>query len=132
MAHFPSYVRSATALGLGAIALLAVTTSRAEISPNSAGTLILHGTTQVALTDGGVICGELALDDCRDAIVRSEWSTPTDLHVLVAFPTGASPRLTGVTFAIEYEDDVAIDEAGVAAISSSPRPAGRRQGREPR
>ena len=110
MMHSPSWVRSMTTLATFAACLLIVSASRAEISPNSAGSLILHATTPVEMTDAGALCGDALLEDCADAVIRSDRSAPIDLHVLVAFPEGASPRLTGVTFAVEYEDDVVIRE----------------------
>ncbi|MCA9759228.1 MAG: hypothetical protein KDA27_25765 [Candidatus Eisenbacteria bacterium] len=93
-----------------AAAALACIGGTALAGPNANGSLI------VALADGVVYttdienyCGATGLQNCADASVSTAGDATVVIGILAAFPSVASPRLSGVTFGWTYDDnDVAL------------------------
>lgn len=79
--------------------------------PNEAGTLLLHHNADLVYTSGDSYCGTSALVACEDANVRAEIDGVRILHVLAAFVEESHPRLSGLTFGIEYDVSVRIVDA---------------------
>ena len=81
-------------------------TPRAIAGPNSGGVLILHAPS-VTCSDGASCCGASGISSCSSAIV----SLPADpgvnkvITALAAFPSNSSPRLSVVTFGLEYDQE---------------------------
>lgn len=74
--------------------------------PNEGGTLILHAETSIAYTnDTASYCGQCDLATCAEAVtsVPADPGHVTVFFAVAAFPEGASPRLSGVTFGVDYD-----------------------------
>ncbi|MEZ4651931.1 MAG: hypothetical protein R3E97_24655, partial [Candidatus Eisenbacteria bacterium] len=80
----------------------------AAAGPNSAGTLILHAVRADELSTDPDTCGTVPLAACASATVSTDEFEILIVYVLVAFPEGAEPRLSGVTFGIEYPEQVSV------------------------
>ncbi|MEZ4650542.1 MAG: hypothetical protein R3E97_17505 [Candidatus Eisenbacteria bacterium] len=93
-----------------AAAALACIGGTALAGPNANGSLI------VALADGVVYtvdidnyCGATGLQSCADATVSTTGAETVVMGILAAFPSVASPRLSGVTFGWTYDaNDVVL------------------------
>ena len=72
--------------------------------PNAGGTLILHIDEQIVYSSGEDYCRRSELNTCSEAIARSDGMGPIVFHALAAFEETASPRLSGISFGIEYAD----------------------------
>ena len=89
----------------GAICLIAVA-GAATAGPNEGGTLIVHGDPSVVYTtDIDRYCGFAPLPaGCESAVTNYPFFDKFVWWVKAAFPEGASPRLSGVVFGVEYDD----------------------------
>jgi len=93
---------------------------------NDGGTLIVHATFPVEYTSDGDYCGLAGLDDCRDAVIRSDQAAPIVGHVIAAFPRGSIPRLKGIVFGLDYDPGITLLGHRVAT-SNCRRATGRQQ-----
>lgn len=80
--------------------------------PNAGGTLILHHNTEIEFTTIGSYCGLSQLENCWESWALVEVTVPVVFHALAAFPSGSSPRLSGLTFGINYPTCITILDAG--------------------
>ncbi|MCC7141617.1 MAG: hypothetical protein IT349_05890 [Candidatus Eisenbacteria bacterium] len=94
--------------------LASVECQPALAGPHQFGTFIVHARADLAYTsDHDGYCGQSGLASCEDA----RTTVPADAgsrvwHVLAAFLPESSPRLTGVTFGVEFPADVQIIDHG--------------------
>jgi len=67
----------------------------------------VRGSARLAYTDSRDFCGESGLSDCAEAVVTISTGFPVTavLHALAAFPEGSSPRVSAVSFGIEYDPE---------------------------
>ncbi len=84
------------------LAALCVSSSPGQAGPNSNGALIL-ATPDVVFCQAD--CGMIDLSNCEDAVTNLPGYTPdADLwFVMAAFASDASPRVTGVTFGVDFD-----------------------------
>ncbi len=91
-----------------ALTCLLFMTQTALAGPNEGGTLILHANASIVYTtESQGYCTQSALMTCAEAV--SEIPVESDVsvfHVIAAFPNGNAPRLVGITFGIEYDENV--------------------------
>ena len=101
----------------------------AEAGPNTGGTLVLHANPALAYSAGTSYCGLSGLDSCSTAVVSlpSNAGVSRVFHVLAAFPTDGRPRLSVVTFGIQYDPDQFVlqerGHCGTGEISTDAWPA---------
>lgn len=86
-----------------ALAALTVMAGSASAGPNANGTLV------VALSEGTVYsgddapyCGSVTAGSCEEIIASTSQEGAAVLNVLAAFPASSSPRVSGLTFGIDY------------------------------
>ncbi len=74
--------------------------------PNEGGTLVLHAETSIVYTtDTTSYCGQSDLASCAEAVtsVPADPGQVTAFFAMAAFPESAEPRLSGVTFGVDYD-----------------------------
>ena len=73
--------------------------------PNEGAVLILHADESLVYTDTAeTYCGQSPLTECAAADTRVDGSgTDVVVYVLAAFPSNASPRLSGALFGVDYD-----------------------------
>lgn len=92
----------------GASAGLLLYSVSAMAGPNEGGTLLLHANSSlVYTTETSSYCGQSGLEGCWqvDDSVPADSTTTTVFFAVAAFPDTASPRLAGVTFGVDYDED---------------------------
>ncbi len=96
------------------LALLLVGSSgRVLAGPNSGGTLLVHVNESISFCiDHGSYCTEAALASCDQADTRMDGAGTKVFFVIASFPPGSVPRLTGLTFGIEYDAAVSLVRQG--------------------
>lgn len=88
-------------LGLLSCAWIAVATP-AISGPNAGGVILLHVSEQLVFSAGNSYCGLSTIAVCGEADTRVDTVWPVICFLLAAFPSESSPRLTGVSFGINY------------------------------
>ena len=88
-----------------AVALLVLFATSTLAGPNAGGTLILHARPSLVLSDGMDYCGQSGLTACDSAIVSlpADPGVPKLFWATAAFPDSSSPRMSVVTFGINYD-----------------------------
>ena len=95
-----------------ALAIMELATLRSTLAgPNADATLYLYSDPSVSYTtDSTSYCSSIPLS-CDEGNTCSDLGTGyTLLHLGLAFPTGASPRVAGTTFGIEYDAALSIED----------------------
>jgi hypothetical protein len=87
---------------------LVLLTRVALAGANADGTLILHANPSIAYSEGTGYCGESGLQKCSSADDSVDVNGTHVVHVIAAFPKGASPRLRGITFGLSYPERIVI------------------------
>jgi len=97
--------RSLFALAFGL--LMTFCNGKAHAGSNGGGVLILHANPGLTWTDSVDFCGGSELASCDSAIVTVVGGFPktTVFHALAGFAAEASPKLSAVTFGIDYNDE---------------------------
>jgi hypothetical protein len=88
--------------------ILALCAGSALAGPNREGILLCHVNEALVYTTGGAYCGLSGLTACEDVDSRVDGGETAVVFIVAAFPVdyGAEPRLSGVTFGIDYDPDV--------------------------
>ncbi|MEZ4648231.1 MAG: hypothetical protein R3E97_05480 [Candidatus Eisenbacteria bacterium] len=87
-----------------------------QFGPNRGGTLVLHLDPDFVYSGGGLPdCESAGLQSCGDVVARADVEGPVLIYALALFPEGASPRLTGVTFGIDFPSCVQLLEWSTCA-----------------
>jgi hypothetical protein len=83
-------------------------------TPNYGGFLIVHSNPDlIYTTDNDGYCGQSGLTSCADAITSQMGPSIKIIHVLAAFPSESSPRVTGLTFGIDYDSTkISLEDYG--------------------
>ncbi|MFN8548740.1 MAG: hypothetical protein U0527_12445 [Candidatus Eisenbacteria bacterium] len=103
--------------------VLCLPLSTALAGPNAGGTLLLHADPSLVYTTGGPgYCALPSLTNCEDAVVSVAGSATHVIQVIAAFPEGSLPRLTGITFGVQYDEGVTIVEHGTCGDFLLPDP----------
>lgn len=90
-------------LVLAAFALGWTLTGTASAGPNAGGTLLLHYDAELLSThDQSSWCSFFDLPSCESAVVEVPGTQTAVFFVVAAFPTDAAPRLSGLTFGVQY------------------------------
>ncbi len=107
-----------TLIHSSAVVGLLTSLGTAFAGPNSHGTLIVHANppdqfSSCANEHEGSFCSLtdpcVALDACEHAITRVDASGAQVWTVIAAFPGGTSPRLSGITFGVQYPTSLTVE-----------------------
>lgn len=106
----PSATRPAPAVDLFA----GEPTPIVDVGPHRGGTLVLHIAPDVVYTDEGIAyCDDAeGIETCADIVARTDREEAVVVHAIALFAPEASPRLTGLTFGIDYTVCVEILDWG--------------------
>ena len=87
-----------------------------QLGPNRGGTLVLHLDPDFVYSGGGFPdCDISGVQTCGDIVARADTEDPVLVYAIALFPEGASPRLTGVTFGIDFPSCVQLLEWSTCA-----------------
>ena len=77
--------------------------------PNAGGALILHREGSLQYTDDiPSYCGLIALGDCESASTYVPLNEDAVFYVVAAFPSSSVPRVSGVAFGIDYDEEAFV------------------------
>lgn len=84
----------------------------ASAGPNAGGVLILHANTNLQVsTEPTNYCGQSGLEQCAAAVTSLPGGGPEDQtvwFVLAAFSPEANPRLAGIAFGVNYDQEIVV------------------------
>lgn len=116
--RFPFHAKTRLSFGtaVSLFLLASLTTSHTAVAgPNAGGVLAVTYTPVIECFDGGgpgagegEYCDNFLTTRCEDAVVRQDTMSPIVLHVFAAFAEGTSPRLSGLTFGVQYPEDAVV------------------------
>lgn len=73
---------------------------------NQEGALVFHVNGQLSYpSGGGGYCGQSGLSDCAAAVTTASGADPVIVYILAAFPLSSTPRMTGISFGLDYDID---------------------------
>jgi hypothetical protein len=88
-----------------AAAAMVLVAGAAVAGPNAGGTLIVAESVGTVYTsDNSGYCGSSTTTDCGAAVTRDDRDGAVVLNIIAAFAPSASPRLSGITFGIDYDN----------------------------
>lgn len=82
--------------------------------PNANGILFLHSDPSIVYSEGTDYC-DASDATCETATARVDTPGPVVFHAIAQFPSEASPRLSGITFGINYADCFVLLDSGHCA-----------------
>ncbi len=79
--------------------------------PNRGGTLVLHSSGVIYTDDDAdLYCGSSVVGDCNAVNARSDSEEAVVAHVIALFSSVSEPRLSGVTFGVDYPACVSVTD----------------------
>ncbi len=79
---------------------------------NRGGVLVLHTNDVVSSSDA---CGDAGVFGCGDIVSRTDQEQVIDIHVVALFASDAQPRLSGVTFGLDFPICVGLSDWGACS-----------------
>ena len=91
------------------LTLLVLIPGTAAAGPNAGGVLLVHAQADAPYSyDDPAECGHPTPTSCAETRARVDGEGPFLFSILAAFPEGASPRVAGATFGIEYDASIHV------------------------